>query len=118
MLLGLRWTNGKAVTYDRRPVYLTGSGVLFFFFLNYIKPYIRDFLIRSKPKLKMHHEAKANICALFKLPPEHDLIRQTDECVYQLACSIYFEEHADVYLKLDAIVNQALRLQLEACDPI
>ena len=66
----------------------------------------------------MDPDTKAKICALFKLPPEHDLIRQTDECVYQLACAISFEEHADVYLKLDAIVNQALRLQLEACDPI
>ena len=53
----------------------------------------------------MDPETKANICSLFKLPPEHDLIRQTDECVYLLAAAITFEEHADVYLKLDAIVN-------------
>ena len=66
----------------------------------------------------MDPETKANICALFKLPPEHDLIRQTEDCVYLLAAAITFEEHADVYLKLDAIVNQALRLQLEACAPI
>ena len=66
----------------------------------------------------MDPETKANICNLFKLPPEHDLIRQTEDCVYQLAAATTFEEHADVYLKIDAIVNQALRLQLEACDPI
>ena len=66
----------------------------------------------------MDPETKANICDLFKLTPEHDLIRQTEDCVYQLTAATSFEEHADVYLKLDAIVNQALRLQLEACDPI
>ena len=66
----------------------------------------------------MDPETKGNICALFKLPREHDLIRQTEDCVYLLAAAITFEEHADVSLKLDAIVNQALRLQLEACDPI
>ena len=66
----------------------------------------------------MDPETKANIYALFNLPPEHDLIRQTEDCVYLLAAAITFEEHSDVYLKLDAIVNQALRLQLEACDSI
>ena len=66
----------------------------------------------------MDPETKANICALFKLPHEHDLIRQTEDCVYLLAAATTFEEHADVYLKIDSIVNQALWLQLEACDAI
>ena len=66
----------------------------------------------------MDPETNANICPVFKLPPEHDLIRQTEDCVYQLAAATTFEEHADVYWKSDAIVNQALRLQLEACNPI
>ena len=66
----------------------------------------------------MDPETKANICALLKLPPEQALIRQTDNCVYLLAAALTFEEQADLYLKLDGIVNQALRLQLETCAPI
>ena len=66
----------------------------------------------------MDPEIKAKIGDLFKLPPEQDFIMQTEDCAYQLAAATTFEEHADVYLKIDAIVNQALRLQLEACDPI
>ena len=66
----------------------------------------------------MDPEIKAKFCDLFKFPPGHDLIRQTEVCVFQLAASTTFEEHIDVYLKIDAIVNQALRLQFQVWRPI
>ena len=61
----------------------------------------------------MDPEIKAKICELFILPPEHDLIRQTELCVFQMAAATTTEDHINVYLKIDAIVKQALRLQLE-----
>ena len=75
-------------------------------------------MIRWEPLFKIDPEIHGKICDLFMLPPEHDHIRQTDDCVYLLGAAIIFQEHADVYMKLDAIVKQALRLQLEACAPI
>ena len=66
----------------------------------------------------MNPGIKAKFCDLFMLPPEHYLIRQTEDCVFQLAAATAFEEHDDVYLKIDAIVNQALRLQFQLWRPI
>ena len=66
----------------------------------------------------MDPEIKAKICELFILPPELDLMRQTELCVFQLAAATTIEDHIDVYFKIAAIVNQALLLQLEVWRPL
>ena len=61
----------------------------------------------------MDPEIQTEICDLFKLRNEHALISQTEVCVFHLAEATTVEAHIDVFLKIDAIINQALRLQLE-----
>ena len=66
----------------------------------------------------MNPEIKVTICDPITLPPAYDHIRPTQVCVFQLAAARTFEEQDDVYVKIDANVKQALRLQFQVWRPI
>ena len=56
----------------------------------------------------MDPEIKGKICYLFKLPPEHDLIKQTELCLFRFAAATTFREHK--------ITCHLMRLLTRRCD--
>ena len=55
---------------------------------------------------------------MVKLPPEHDVKKQTELYAFRLAAATSFLEHLEVYCAIDEIGNKALRLKLEVWRPI
>ena len=58
------------------------------------------------------------ICALFQLPPDHELIKEIERVFLQLEYENSIKETADMILKLDEMKNKASRLEFQVFTPI
>ena len=66
----------------------------------------------------MDPDIKDKICKLYNLPPDHELIKQTELVFLELEHETSFEEQLDMIRKLDEITTKAIRLYIQVVSTI
>ena len=61
----------------------------------------------------MDPDIKAKICKLYKLPPDHELIQQTELIFLQLEHENSFQEQLAMIRNLEEITSNAIHLNIQ-----
>ena len=67
---------------------------------------------------KMDPDIKDKICKLYNLPPDHELIKQTELVFLQVEHKNSFVEQRDMIRKLDEITTKAILLYIQVVSTI